>query len=132
MGFDTGRKDVETRFQNYWGTTTEVLYDNMTRVPERGTPWVRLTINEGQSNIIGIADTNLYRNLGVIIVQVFVPEGQGTASARQLADQAAAIFRGAQFGSGITCRAPQLANIGVIDGWYQINVSVPFFRDEYF
>jgi hypothetical protein len=97
--------------------------------------WVALKIVNGVARVAGIcASTPLNRYQGLIIVDVFVPEDTGTATARTLAESAASIFRNKQFSSGnsgtITTRVPSIAQVGIVNGWYQLSVSVGFHRDK--
>jgi hypothetical protein len=78
-----------------------------------------------------MGEQRLYRHLGVIDMAIFVPAGSASKSALVLADTAAAIFRGVTFG-GIVCRAPEIRSVGVQEGWFHVNVSVSYSRDELF
>ena len=60
---------------------------------------------------------------------MFVAAGTGTDRARTLGDAAASVFANAAF-SGIQCRTPRLERIGEKDGWFQMAVTVRFWRDE--
>ncbi len=133
VDFEDAQKSIETRFSTLWGTTTEIAYDNVEHTPGPTTiSWVRLNVLTGDSIVAGLAGSvNLYRNVGVIVVQVFVKEGEGVRVALLLADTAAAIFRGTQV-DGVLYRAPSVERIGPSDGWYQINVNIPFQWDAQF
>ncbi len=130
MSFESARQYIEEHFSSGW-LDTSIAYENVSFSPEEGTPWVRLTILDADSRQVSMGSTKLYRNNGVIVVQIFVPENTGTGDARSMADQVAAIFRGTQF-NGITCRAPSPRRVGTANGWYQLNVSIPFFFDTNF
>jgi hypothetical protein len=66
------------------------------------------------------------------MISVFTLLAQGDATALALADAAAGIFRN-WGGTNIRCRQPRIVNIGPDgQGWYQINVEIPFIRDELF
>ncbi len=135
MGYSTERQDIESRFATAWASTTPIAYQNVAFTPPATGSWVRLAILNGDAQQAslgsGQADT-LYRQAGVISVSVFTNLNQGTNAARALADQAAAVFRGVDFGSGIKCRAPRIADVGVDGKFYQMDVSVPYYRDESF
>lgn len=133
VDFEDAQKAIEVLFNTQWGTTTHIAFDNVDWKPEATTlKWVRLNVLTGDSITAGLhGDVNLYRSAGVIVVQVFVKEGEGVRTALLLADQAAAIFRGLQI-DGIIYRAPSVERIGPSDGWYQVNVNIPFQWDAQF
>lgn len=131
-GFADEAKAIESRMQANW-STTPVKYEG---VPFAAvvTPYVALFVRDGEGQQISLGTVALRRWVGVIIIQVFVPEDTGTRQARIYADGVGAIFDRAQFSvdnSGtIRCRIPSVEMIGVRDGWLQINVTIPFIRDR--
>ena len=130
MTFEAARKNIEQRWADNW-LYSAYVFDNRP-APEGEEVWVRLTILDGDTEQASIGGpTSLYRHFGIIAVQVFVKEQTGTAKARQLADTVASIFRGQKF-NGILCRSPAVQRVGVIEGWFQINVNVPFQWDGSF
>lgn len=128
MSFDDERAAIEGRFNTQWGSTTEIAWDNVPFTPP-ATAWVRLSILPGESFNAALGATAV-RHPGVIVVQIFTPEDTGTAQARTLAQSAANVFNNARF-SGIRCRAAGIFRVGTFDGWYQMNVNIPFERDEF-
>lgn len=133
MTFKNEHKDIESRFQTQWGSTTPVAYDNIEFTPVSGTAYVRLHISTGDQipvSLGGIGATQ-YRGVGTISVNIYIPLNIGGQTGKDLADTAAAIFRGQTF-SGITCRGAEVTDLGERNGWYVYNVSIPFFRDEIF
>lgn len=132
--FDDAQKQVEQLFAAGWGSTTKIAYDNLQFNPDEvnDDSWVRLNVIDGTAEQVGLgAEANLYRHPGVVIVQVFVKEGQGIRVAKQLADQVAAIFRGTTSG-GVLYRTPSVERIGPNGGWFQVNVNIPFQWDAQF
>lgn len=128
MTLDADNIAIESRFETQWGLTTPVAYMNVEFDPPRGSPWVRLSVLPGGEGQIELGNPSLDRHVGIIDVSIFTPEGKGTKQARELAEQAAAVFRKASF-SGILCRNPDVTTVGVMDGWHQITVRVPYQRD---
>ena len=133
VDFEDAQKAIETRFTTQWAAATEVAYDNVVYTPgSTVVEWVRLNVLTGISTVASLGGaTNLYRSVGVVVVQVFVKEGEGARKALLLADTVAAIFRGIQ-ADGVLYRAPSIDRIGPSDGWYQINVNIPFQWDANF
>jgi hypothetical protein len=130
MSYAAQNLEIQARFKAAWGTTTPVSYPNVSFTPP-STAWVRLTILSGEESRLTFgAETNNYRNVGVIVIQVFTPANQGNAAALALADQAAAVFRG-WCGATVRCRSATMREIGPdAAGKYQVNISIPFQRDE--
>ena len=131
MSYAGERNAIVGRFNSHWNARTPVAWPNWGfTVPDRGA-WVRLAILNGDATqrSIGNPGANVHRHVGVITVQVFVPIDSGTHTARDLADDAAAIFRNQRF-DGIRCDVPSVREVGPDDIWFQVNMSCPFRRDE--
>jgi hypothetical protein len=125
MSFATARRDIENRMNDNWATTP-IAWDNVHfNPPENGDPWVAFHIYEDATNRITIGNPGVHRISGTIVINIMVKENSGTAEARGYADTIGAIFRDAVF-SGITCREVTLTPAGVNNGWYQLNLTIPF------
>lgn len=92
----------------------------------------RVTILLGESLQTTIGASKRYRTPGTMVVQIFVPVADGDARALQLADKvnAEGLFRSVT-ADGITWRKPSTTRLGTVDEEYQVNVSCPFFFEEY-
>lgn len=121
---------IEQRFNTVWISRTPIDWDNVHYIPIPETAWVRFRILGGFGQQMSTGAVPLHRNTGIIDIAIFVPLGSGTDVSKGHADFAMNIFRGWQSG-GITCRTPYVTRAGEANGWYQVNVTVPFFRDEY-
>lgn len=129
MSFADALTTIESRFHSLWDKTdADVTYGNVAFQPRNNFPWVRLTVQHGDTNRAAVYP-EYYRSTGVIFAQIFVPPNKGTKLALTLADTVSGIWRGQQF-SGVSCLAPSVTDVGVRDGWYQVNVSCPYYRDE--
>lgn len=129
MSFEATRAAIAARMATY--TDNPVAQENHEFTPPTdGTPWVRLNIIEGDSDIAGLGGAaRLFRNTGVIICQVFTQEGKGTKEALDIADVLETLWSGASF-NGITCRASSVARVGASGGWYQVNITTPYYWDD--
>ena len=135
MTFEEFRDFAETKFGTDW-TSTPIEFENipestaLVSAKESKSPWVRFTIRDGdgQRKTIG-SDSPVNRYVGVIIVQIFVAQKTGTATARGYADDVAADWNGFTQPC-LEFRTPSIAVPGEIGGWFQINVSIPFQNDE--
>lgn len=131
-GFSDERKAIESRLAAAW-TTTPIRYENIP-FAERSTPYVALFIGNGEGTQVSLGTPALRRWVGIIMIQIYAPQDSGTNLSKSYADTIGAIFDRAQFSSGnsgtIRCRIPSIQNIGVTNGWNQLNVTVPFIRDR--
>ena len=93
--------------------------------------WIRPSVRVGDARRAELGPVAIRRTTGVVIVQVFVPIGSGDAIAASLAASVAAIFRDLEQ-NGMQFLEPQPRPVGPEpDGaWYQVNVEIPFRRDE--
>ena len=129
MDFETIRQLVETRLNNW--TDAPVAFDNVAPGPsvqtaiDNKTPWVRLTINHGDSLTSAIGSEPCVRRTGLIQCQLFTDERVGTATATTLADSLAGHLQYWQ-DSGLSTQAASLQRVGPSDGWYNYVVTVPF------
>lgn len=117
---------LRTRFVEQWRDDVPAIYDNqpITGIdPKR--PYARLAIRFGVEVRDGFSSA---RQLGRVIVSVFVPKEHGDIPAYQLADEAASIFRNwSSSDFSIRCETPQ-TTVDVSDpDWFRVDVSTPWF-----
>lgn len=131
-GFDDCTKAVEIRLNAGW-TTTPIRYENVAFI-ETNEPYVALYVLDGEGHQISLGTVALRRWVGVIFVQIFVKQDTGSRLAKSYANTIGALFDRAEFSVGVSglirCRVPSIHEVGITNGWYQINVSVPFIRDK--
>jgi hypothetical protein len=113
--------------------TVSIAWPNIEFTPTTGSPWVRFSLRSADASQVGFGSSAVRdRFLGTVFVQVFTPIDQGASPALQIADDAAAALRRYST-TGLFTRTPLIQAIGPTgDGWYQVNVSVPYQRDEDF
>jgi hypothetical protein len=138
MTLETERIAIEGRCQTLWlnddsppTALTPIGFSSHKFEPTEAGNSARLTIRNGVATAesIGSPGTNLVRNIGVIMIQIFVPGGGGEATVRPLAETAMGIFRNVTFG-GITCWVPYVSS-QMEDAPFLIwTVVAPFKRDE--
>jgi len=126
------RVAIEKRLSDNW-TTTDIAFDNVPYSPTSAN-YIALFILPASATQNEIQGTNSQiRYVGVITIQIFTATDIGSATALGYADTLSALFRNAQFNYGtsgtITTRQPQIQRVGVVSGRFQINLSVPYYRD---
>ena len=126
MSFGNERLAIENRFKSHWSATT-VAWENVSFDIPNNTEWVRFTILNGSSAYRAI--NNLKRHTGLIVVQIFAPRDTGTSTIRKYADIVTSIFDGKEF-SDVVCDVANIETVGTDDIWHQVNVTIPYWRDE--
>lgn len=130
-GYEQELKDIEVRFDANF-SSCPVKYPNSNYRPVANETFCELIVSNIDSQRASIGeDSPLHRNHGVIIANIHVPKGTGTHIARRYADAAADVFRDTQF-SGITCRSPEVRDVGDVESWYVVSMMCAFFRDKIF
>lgn len=132
MSFKDEVKAIESRLLANWATTP-IRFEGVP-FTEPSSAYVALTVLTGEGVQISLGDVALRRWPGVIVIQIFVPELSGTRQAKTYADSLGAIFDRAQFSSDnsgvISCRTPSVETIGMLEGWWQVNVLIPYRRSR--
>lgn len=126
MSFSNERIAIENHFEEFW-IDTPVAWENVTFNTPNNSAWVRLNVLNGSSAYRAI--NSLKRHLGLIIVQIFVPKDTGTNQGREYSDTVSAIFEGKKI-SDVVCDVASIETIGTDSAWHQVNVTIPYWRDE--
>lgn len=133
MNFETMANTIRSRFSAQIATPESVptQYDNHNMEPPDDQLWVRLTIVPGDSSQVSIGgdSNNRYRNVGVMIAQIFLPIGHGDQEAYQLADKIKTAFN-SKSDSGVVFKTTSIARVGKTNSWWQLNVKCPFYADD--
>ncbi len=133
--FSKSRQILESTFATAWANTTPVAYDNAPFKQPADGRFVRVTMVRGDSEQLNLGSVKGERQHGVMMIQIFAPKNTGTATAEDLADQAAEIFRMKQFMQDpvtVNCRNPKQNQVGSRADFYQLNLVVPFEADGFF
>jgi hypothetical protein len=107
--------------------------------PAEGITWIRFTVLDqlGKQLEMGSPTTNTNRTYGSLILQVFAPGDQGDGEVLQLCDKLGALYRQQILNfsdsppSGmVRMRNPTIKEIGLDGAYWQVNVTIPFHRDD--
>jgi hypothetical protein len=126
MSFVDERLAIENRLQEFWNYTP-IAWENVDFDIPNNSDWIRLNILNGDSGYTALG--GLKRHTGVLLIQVFTPVNTGTNKVREYSDTIANIFDSRSF-SDIVCDVASVQNIGADDGFHQVNVTIPYWRDE--
>jgi hypothetical protein len=131
MNFKQAEAAVRGYFNTNWNGTTHIAWPDVDFIPPNET-WVRFSMknNVGFQASIGSPSNNLHRREGVVYIQIFQKEGQGSTDARSKADIAADIFMDNAL-DGVHFHNINARDIGADgSGWYQWTVSAEFQYDR--
>jgi len=99
-----------------------------------GTPvecWAAVRFNFGDRSNAALGSTPQYRTLGIATVMIFTALNTGEAVIDGIAESIRSNYEGGRIDSGnIKIRNPQITTVGVSNGWWQVNVSLPFEFDS--
>jgi len=126
MSFVNERLAIENRLEEYWNITP-IAWANVDFDVPNNNDWIKLSILNGKSSYRAINYKK--RHTGVISIQVFTPVNTGANKVREYSDTIASIFDSKKF-NGVVCDVASIATIGADDRFYQVNVTIPYWRDE--
>jgi len=121
---------LESRFADLWPYTL-IKWPNVGLPTASLDEWVCFNHIHDESKIAQVGTSyNVNRYYGVIVVQIFVKPNIGLLRAKVLSDYVSDIWRTFQF-SGITINVPEIVEVGILNGWYQLNVQNTYHRSNY-
>ena len=106
-------------------TTHPICWPNTPPLASLNAPWVRFTVLPGELRKPYIGPQSSHDLWGYVSVQVFAPSGGGDGVARRAAWVIGELFRRYESG-GLWCGLPEYRAVGDNEGFYQINVLVPW------
>lgn len=113
---------------------TPIAHENQKFAQPKGEPWVHIAFNANESHRKDIGAGRTWRHMGIVIVNIMVPEDSGTKLLNELsnvvfnavADRSIAL-PGAD-GYLKLCYGEKRVR-GVVNGWYVHNVQVEYHQD---
>ena len=108
---------------------TDIAYDNEYFSSIGKTAWIRLSMMPNTAVPTG---AKCYRELGFIVLSVFIKREVSTTEAYRLADVLSDVFKLKRF-DGIITKLPSVKRVGISksDGayWFQVNVFIEYYYD---
>lgn len=134
MSFGTVRNAINAAFNTAWASATPIAWPNV-EFTKPDSAWVRITVDGNVSDQAAFGDGVLHRNSGLIFIQVFIPDNQGPSSADTYAQNAADALQYKRIdhvsgGRPIRTWGATQRTVGNDNGWFQVNVTIPFDYDE--
>lgn len=128
MTYEEIRQAITTRMMAFTGIDSDSieLPNDSVRLDMTSKPlWCRLSIQNAEAHMAGMADRPYTRKPGLIVIQCFAPEQTGMKALTELADKLEAHFAYWRTGD-LECLEASMIPVGVSDGWVQVNVRIPF------
>ena len=122
-------------FKTAWDTTGNLaVYENVKgAVPTAQAAWARPVIRHspgGNQSLTGALNKTNYERTGLMVVSVFIPNGNGLSLGRSLGKTVADAFEGKATASAVWFRNVRIVEVGPSNEWYQFNVVIQFTYDE--
>lgn len=117
-------RELENQFREDWNNRIPLFEESMDD-DDIQTAHARLSIRV--TGKVVSADGSYVRRSGTIFVVIRSPKGTSSYSALDEADVATGYLDSITTTSGIQTMTPDIAIIGDVGNWYQVNVSVPFY-----
>lgn len=127
---NAAKEAILARFNTAWAGQTPAFFDNEGG-KDQDDSWVRVVVRmvTSQQESLGPAGARKFLRRGIILVQVFTPPDQGTAESDGLVQDVLEALESANF-SGVWTDAGEVRDIGVLNKWYQANISIGFTFEE--
>lgn len=114
--------------------STITLYDGFKgEKPTTQVPYARITVRHndgGQSTISRLAGKSRYERVGTLYVNLFAPPADGLRAIDPLTKTVLDAIEGKTTPRGIWFTKVRVRELGVVEGWYQVNVLANFSYDE--
>ena len=132
---ETASDEMLAFFKTVWDTTSLIaVYENVRgAVPTAQAAWARPSIRHasgGGQSLTGALNKIKYIRHGIMIVSIFIPNGNGLSLGRSLGKTVADAFEGKATASAVWFRNVRTVEVGPSDEWYQFNVVIEFVYDE--
>ncbi|MEG2266416.1 MAG: phage tail terminator-like protein [Acinetobacter sp.] len=145
MGYVSEREIIVSKFISGWTNTaivetpggpveekkleTVIELDNRPIDSKSLAEFVRFSVLSADSSQVAIGCDIGTRYYGLVSLTIFVRPSTGEARTLELVDRFSSIFRQRRE-KNIVFRTPDVDRQGVVEEWYQVNVSIPFFRTD--
>ena len=145
MSFTTERASIYAKFASIWNEVTlgKIAWENQPFVQPNKEIFVEIKILNLASNQMSIGnDKKLYRHLGEVQFDIYIPQNKGTHEGRTRADIIANAFRNIVLtttdSNTIQFRVPilrqlapnEIRALNMEDSLFRLIVRCPFYRDE--
>lgn len=127
MSISQLQHDIESYFSNNW-IETPVIYQNMAY--NKLNEYIKLNILSGdrfQASLGG--SVNTYRTPGIVIIQIFILKNIGIKRALDIVDLLITFLQSKVIGT-VNFKTPYISFQNIVDSFYQVNLTCPFYVDN--
>ena len=111
-------------------TTTDIAYENVKFNTSEKDQYIALYVEPILNKQMTINNVNdMYRLIGRVRIDINVKPDIGTIASADIAEELSKLFRSKDI-NGIKFDTPRYSPIGVINGFYQGRVDIPFYYDS--
>lgn len=122
---------IIAEFNTIW-IYTSIAWPNLQYDPTDQKEFVRISVIPADSDRKSMGgQTDVFRQFGVVLIEIYIDRNSGARRSVELADLAINFFHGLAL-TDITFESPNAEHIGIVDSWYQKNVSCTFYSDNLF
>lgn len=136
MSLDSHRKQAESAILSAMTAaypSVKIKFQNANfRQPE--TPWIAFFMLDGKSLQANLGASSVDRHVGLVQIDVQVPNNSGTKNGNAIAEFCGNVFRKTRVvlddGAVVRYRTPEFTSLGEQVGFYRIMCRVAYWRDE--
>jgi len=97
-----------------------------------GELWAMVYIKPGETEQKDLGPSNRrFRHFGIAFVQIHAPAGWGEDKVLSAATSIQASLNSQTVAGGIVLQEAKVVKVGRWGAWFQVNVTVPFFADDF-
>jgi len=117
-----------------WPVGTTLIYDGFKgEKPEAQVTWGRVSVRHfggGQATISRLNSMSRYERRGTLYVNLFAPPGDGLRALDPLTKTVLDAIEGKTTAGGVWFTQVRVRELGIVEGWEQVNVLANFSYDE--
>jgi len=123
------RTSLYQEFSDNWTLSPYTFPNEAFDEPE--TEWVRLSVlnGAGGQHTLNKPGARIYRRLGIVFAEIFVPTDAGIALADSLGQAVLTIFEGKRIGE-VSLNDGVLLEVGPQGRWFKMNATIALDYDE--
>lgn len=133
---DAVQEILDPMIQVWTPTGYPVSYpDTSTNVPPEGapTPWAKVELTHvdgGQATLACVEGVRRWERVGLLLIQIFAPMGQGNTVTYALAQSVATAYAKAKPPGGAFFRNHRLRDAGISGAYSQVNFILDFYYEQ--
>lgn len=126
---------IRKHWDDAFGATVPTVHDNAPDRRETKDLFAHFTVISGDSDQKSLGHSPRVRTTGIASINLYSPSGEDDSAVLALADRIRDEFSLVTVtgeGGTVVFQAASLKPMGRVGGWWQVNVSCPFYSDHIF